>query len=107
VNLVEDHLANTSAFGVGSHTLGPDGTVYVEVGEPGQSFGDVTTVLLAIDGPTGHVQQRATADDGGLVAFAAGSLWVDAFKRPATGCAVARLDAPEAVELQRLLEEVA
>ena len=92
VNLVEDHLTNTGASAVGFHTLGPDGTIYVEVGEAGQSFGDVTTALLAIDGSSGKVKQRATPTGGGALAFAAGSLWADAFKRPDNGCAVSRLD---------------
>jgi hypothetical protein len=92
INLVEDHLTNTGASGVGFDTVGPDGTVYVEVGEAGQNFGDVTPALLAIDGQSGKVKQRATPAGGGELAFGAGSLWADEFTRPDKGCAVSRLD---------------
>ena len=86
VNLVEDQLG-----GATHPALGPDGTVYVEVAEPAQGL-DVTKALLAIDGPTGRVRQRATPEWFGRLAFVAGSLWVDGFKAPDNGCRVSRLD---------------
>lgn len=87
IALVADHITN----GVIA-TPGPDGTLYVEVGEQAQVFGDVTTTLLAVDGATGKVRQRATAVAGGVLAYGAGSLWAGQFKRGDVGCDITRLD---------------
>ncbi len=86
-SLVADHLA-----GVASAALGPDGTVYLEVGEAGQGF-DFTRALLAVDPATGKVRQRALPTAYGTLATAAGSLWAGEFKRSdTTYCQVSRLD---------------
>ncbi len=87
VNLVADHLA-----GVASATVGPDGTVYMEVGEAGQGLFDFTRVLLAVDPATGKVRQRAVAKGYGLLAWADGSLWAGEFNQGDSGCEVSRLD---------------
>lgn len=87
VNLVADHLA-----GVASAALGPDGTVYLEVGEAGQGLSDFTRALLAVDPATGKVRQRALPVAYGLLATAAGSLWAGEFSRGDSGCEVTRLD---------------
>ncbi|HEY8238918.1 MAG TPA: hypothetical protein VIF63_05735, partial [Candidatus Limnocylindrales bacterium] len=85
--LVGDHLT-----GAADARLGPDGTVYVEVGEQPIAFGDVTPVLLALDGATGVVKHRAVAVAGGRLVWAAGALWAAEFQRGDFGCQVSRLD---------------
>ncbi len=85
--LVADHVAN----GV-SAALGPDGTIYVEVGEPAQVFGDVKWKLLAVDPSSGKVKRDASAVVLGRLAWADGSLWVGEFNRGDVGCQVSRLD---------------
>jgi hypothetical protein len=85
--LVADHIAN----GI-TAALGPDGTIYVEVGEQEEAFGDVKPVLLAVGPGSGTVKQRAEAVVAGGLAWAAGSLWAGEFKRGDGGCQVSRLD---------------
>ncbi len=84
---VADHVAN----GV-SAALGPDGTIYVEVGTQAEGFGDFTWELLALDPGSGKVKQRAPATALGGLAWAAGSIWAGEFKRGDSGCQVSRLD---------------
>ena len=72
--------------------LGPDGTVYVEVGDQPKQFGDASWEVLALDPATGKVRQRAPATAFGGLAWAAGSVWAGEFKRGDAGCQVSRLD---------------
>ena len=66
--------------------------MYVEVGEQAQAFGDTTLVLLAVDGRTGAIKQRAVGVAAGRLAWAAGSIWAGEFQRGDFGCQVSRLD---------------
>jgi hypothetical protein len=88
IHIVEDHLA-----AIGSAVLGPDGTLYVTVGEAAAAFGDVSPFVLAVDSSTGAIKKKATSVAIGRTGWLGGSLWVGEFDRSdAAFCEISRLD---------------
>lgn len=70
--------------------LGPDGTLYLSV-----VMTDRSGRVLAIDPLTGGVLRQVNTTGAGLIAVAAGAVWVGEFGGPSTGappCSIARLD---------------
>jgi hypothetical protein len=101
IRIVEDHLG-----GIGSAVLGPDGILYVTVGEQAAAFGDVNPFVLAVDSSTGAIRKKAASAAIGRVAWAAGSLWVGEFNRSdAAFCEISRLD-PVTLTVQAKLTTV-
>jgi hypothetical protein len=89
INFVADHLA-----GVSSRLLAPNGMLYVNVVTQAEAFGDVAYALLEVDPASGQIIKRADAAGPGMLAWAAGSIWVGEFGRSAIGvCEISRLDA--------------
>ena len=73
--------------------MGPDGTVYVRGRRAGAGVRrHDPSCVLAIDGRTGAIKQRAVGVAAGRLAWAAGSIWAGEFQRGDSGCQVSRLD---------------
>jgi hypothetical protein len=89
INFVADHLA-----GVSSRLLAPNGMLYVNVVTQAEAFGDVAYALLEVDPASGQIIKQVDAAGPGMLAWAAGSIWVGEFGRSAIGeCEISRLDA--------------
>jgi hypothetical protein len=76
-----------SLYALHGQALGPDGTLYLSVEQPDDTF-----ELLAVDAEAGTIVRRARSSGGGQVAYAAGSVWVNEFTDTSGPCSVTRLD---------------
>jgi hypothetical protein len=71
--------------GLAGQALGPDGTLYLSVQLPDNSY-----IVVAADPQLGRIDKQVPANGGGQVAVVGGSVWVS--EKAAGACTIVRLD---------------